>query len=300
MRALLQPKRDDEHWLYSRLRDWPDSDSEERRQFFSALWAQYVSFAPKGFEKKLQFEFHQRWWEMYLAVALLRLGFTLKKNRADVGPDISLEVEGQKVFVEATAPSIGRSSDRVPDPVHNGVANFPERECLLRLTQALTEKNARFRAYVDAGTVPHDACMIVALSATDLNQFGTLLDVVHGHPAPLSVLAGAGPTVVTKGGKKPPCSSRRDTLVRDSGSPVGTTLFESPEFSIMSGILYSPADLWNALLDPGDSLSLFLNPSASARIPKALQERFVRWSRERPEGNDIVWNKSLPAPGYVR
>jgi hypothetical protein len=294
MKPLLQPKREGEHLLYARIRDQTDPHSEERRQLFSEMWAEYAPFAPKGFAKKLQVEFHQRWWEMYLAVALLRCGFTPKKDSADAGPDVILDVDGRQVFIEAVTPLSGRSSDSVPDPVHNGVSDFPERECLLRLTQALTEKKKRFREYVDAGTVPSDACKIIALSASDLKQFGTLLDGVH--PAPLSVLAGAGPTVVAIGGMNPPYSSARNSLTRDSGSPVNAALFETPDFSIISGVLYSPVDLWNVGLGPEDSLALFVNPAGHVPVPMSFQSRFVTWRQESQEGSEIVWKRSQPSP----
>lgn len=296
-KQLLQPKREGEHQLYARLRDWHDQHSAERRDFFHALWSEFEPFAPTGFAKKLQIEFHQRWWEMYLVVALLNLGLKPKTNTSDSGPDVVLEVGGQYVFLEATAPSAGHSSDRVPEPVHNGVADFPERECLLRLTQALIDKKERLRTYIDKGVIPENACNIIALSASDLNQFGTLLDGVH--PAPLSVLAGAGPTVVTIGGKKPPFSSRRNALVRDSGSHVDAVLFERPDFSILSGVLYSPVDLWNAMLTPGDSLSLFVNPHARTHIPSDFQKLFVRWTRDMQTGDEIVWKKTPPSSGLV-
>ncbi len=295
MRQLLQPKRANEHQLYARLRDWTDSHSEERRGFFNSLWAEYESFAPRGFEKKLQIEFHQRWWEMYLVVALLHLGFIPNKNPADVGPDATFDVGGKLVVIEATAPSVGRSSDRVPDPVHNGVADFPERECLLRLTQALTYKNECFHKYIDSAIVSHDASRIIALSASDLNQFGTLLDSIR--PAPLSVLAGVGPTVINIGGEKPPpYSSCRNTLTRDSGSPVDASLFDKDNFSIISGVLYSSVSLWSASLNHENTLALFLNPNAKNPVPSEFHNQFVTWTREILEGNEIVWKMTQPSP----
>jgi len=293
MKELLQPKRDKEHRLYERLRDGSDPHSAERREFFNAWWHEYAVFAPKGFRKKLQIEFHQRWWEMYLFVGLLHLGLTPKGSRTDTGPDVTLDIGGQQVFIEATAPSVGQASDRVPDPVQNAVADFPERECSLRLTQALTEKCGRLRAYMDTQLIPHEPCTIIALSASDLSQFGTLLEGVY--PAPFAVLAGAGPLVVTIGGQRPPYSSRRSALKRDSGSDVDSALFENPTFSIVSGVLYSPVDLWNAPLQPEDCFSLFVNPSPVKPIPSDLQRRFVHWVRQMPAGNETVWKKTQPS-----
>jgi len=290
MKNLLQPASEGEHCLYARLRDWSDPHSAERREYFRALWEQYEPFAPRGFAKKLQIEFHQRWWEMYLTVGMLHLGFKPKPSKSDQGPDLSLYVNGGIVFVEATAPSTGTKSDRVPEIIHNGVSDFPERECLLRLAQALTDKCRRFHEYIKDRVVPADGGFIIALSATNLNQFGTLLDAAH--PAPLSVLAGAGPTVVTIGGKQPPYSSRRDTLKRDSGSGVDVCLFEKPEFRIIAGVLYSPVDLWNATLKPEDSISLFLNPTPNHPLAPSFRSRFVHWSQERLSSHELVWKKT--------
>lgn len=85
---LLLPPHEREHPTYARLRDGTDPASEERRAFFDALWAEYVPFAPKDYPKKLRIEFHPRWWEMYLTVALMRLGFAVQPNPADSGPDV--------------------------------------------------------------------------------------------------------------------------------------------------------------------------------------------------------------------
>ncbi len=271
----LRPPHEREHPTYARLRDWTDPASEGRRAFFDALWAEYARFAPKRFLESLQIEFHQRWWEMYLTVTLVRLGFAVETNAADAGPDVTLEVDGPPVFVEAVAPKAGTASDRVPEPMHHGVSDFPERECLLRLTQALRAKEGAFQTYMRKGIVPVDACRIIALSASDLNQFGSMLDATH--PAPLSVLAGAG--TLTIGGHAPPSWSRREFLTRDSLSPVPAALFDDPEFSIVSGVLYSSVELWNAPLDARTPLSLFVNPMASVPVPTAFQKRFATWTR---------------------
>ena len=285
----LRPPHEREHPTYARLRDWTDPASEGRRAFFDALWAEYARFAPKRFLESLQIEFHQRWWEMYLTVALLRLGFAVEPSAADAGPDVTLEVDGARLFIEAVAPTAGTKADRVPEPVHHGVVDFPELECRLRLTQALTDKAGDFRKNLRDGVVPSDACRIIALSASDLNQFGSMLDGTH--PALLSVLAGAGPLELTIGGTAPPRSSRREFLTRDSSSIVPAALFDDPEFSIVSGVLYSSVDLWNAPLDGRTTLSLFVNPSASVPVPAAFQKRFATWTRGADRGDAHIWSR---------
>jgi hypothetical protein len=290
MKHLLHPARIGEHPLYARLRDCPDPHSAERREFFQALWKQYEPFAPKGFAKKLQIEFHQRWWEMYLTVGLLHLGFMPKSSRSDHGPDLLLEIEGRPLFLEATAPSVGATSDQVPEFLYNEVADFPERQCHLRLVQALTDKCSKFHEYIKKKQIPADACCMIALSASDLSQFGAVLDGVH--PAPLSVLGGAGPRVVTIAGNRPPYSGRRDVVKRSSGSDVSVCLFEAPQFRLIAGVFYSPDDLWNATSRPEDSLSLFLNPDSTIRAPMSFTNRFVCWAQERLSEHEVIWRKT--------
>ena len=195
MKKLLREKRSGEHELYVRLRDSFDTHAVERWKFIHGLWSEYEPYAPKGFSKKLQIEFHQRWWEMYLTVGLLRLGFAAKQNKKDAGPDVIFDMDELQVVIEAVAPRVGRGNDRVPDPIHEGVADLPECECLLRLTNALNEKKSKIQENFDTGVILRDSCTIIALSSTDLNQFGTFLDAVH--PAPLSILAGAGPLAIS-------------------------------------------------------------------------------------------------------
>lgn len=290
MKQLLQPRRDDEHWLYARLRDWPDPDSTQRREFFCNLWQQYAPFAPKGFAEKLQIEFHQRWWEMYVAVCLLQLGFSPSTSKKDFGPDISLNFANDLVFIEAVAPKAGTASDRVPKPVENGSFDLPERECLLRLTQALTDKCKKFHEYIEKGVVTINDCCIIAVSASNLNQFGTILD--SGCPAPLKVLAGAGPLAVTLGGNDSPYITSRRLIRRDSGSPINVALFDTPDFSIVAGVLYSPIDLWNAPPSAQDAITLFVNPRAHRPIPVAFLSRFEHWVTVRSTQNKQEWQRT--------
>ena len=289
MRKLLLPTRPGENALYARLRDSLDPHAVERRDFFAKLWEQFEPLAPKGFQKKLQIEFHQRWWEMYLTVALCRLGLKPRCPKADEGPDITIDISNWKVFIEATAPSIGITSDRVPEVFSNGVQYFPERECLLRLTQALTDKRTKFDQYIKSERIPINSACVVALSSCALNQFGTLLDGVH--PAPLSVLAGAGPPVVTFGGSRPPYTSRRDILKRDSEREVNVCLFDTPEFRIISAVLYSPIDLWNAPLDTEKTISLFLNPNPINPLPASFTCRFEHWFQESLSQDQRTWKR---------
>ena len=79
---------------------------------------------------------------MYLYCALQDRGTEVKKTigRARGGPDYSLEIGGTKFWIEATAPTVGSGSDKVPYPVLGRADYVPETRIKLRYTNALEGK----------------------------------------------------------------------------------------------------------------------------------------------------------------
>ena len=229
---------------------------------------------------------------MYLTIGLIRLCFPVSTFSQDDRPDMLLDFKETKVWIEAVAPKPGTKSDGVPEPVLNGVQDLPMRECLLRLTQALTEKRKRFSYYVQRGIVSENDVLVIALSACALNTFGSLLE--WPQPVMLRVLTGAGDLAIPLDLPHSPYSTRQDAILRNSGSPVDTVLFEKEEYRIISGVLYSNADPVNAPLSPETTLSLFLNPKADVEVPIGIRKKIVTWREERRTGTEIVWTKTQP------
>ena len=260
------------------------------RQQLEQLWEEYCPYAPRGFRKKLQYEFHQRWWEMYLMLGLHRLGFPISTCSKDDRPDLLLDFGDVKVWVEAVAPKPGSMSDAVPEPVVDGVQDLPMREALLRLTQAVTAKREALNCYVQRGIVSDKDAFVVAVSSCALNQFGSLLD--WPQPVMLRVLAGAGDLAIPLKGSSRPYSKLQDQTFRDSGSPVDLALFYSDEFSAVAGVLYSRDDPLNAPIAPEESFELFINPKGQVRLPEAITQKVLTWSEDRTTGEQVVWKKT--------
>lgn len=288
--GLFQPTSSGEDELYARIRD--HSRGELDRQRLEQMWSDYRSHAPKSFRKKLQYEFHQRWWEMYLTLGLCRLGFPISTFPRDDRPDLLLTFGNTKVWIEAVAPTSGTTSDAVPPPIVNGVEDLPMRECLLRLTQAVTDKRDKFNRYIQRGIVSEADCCIIALSACDLNQFGTLLE--WPQPVMLRVLAGADDLAIPLNGTAAVYSKRKNATHRDSRSQVDLALFCSAEFSSVAGVLYSKQDPLNATTVPEESFEFFLNPQGKVTVPAAIQERMTTWSENRSIAHEVVWNRTQP------
>ena len=290
---LFLPANPGEDSLYARIRDDPRGKTHLER--LESMWAEYRDHAPKDFERNLQSQFHQRWWEMYLTIGLVHLGFNVKSSPKNKGPDLVVEVGGTRLFIEAVAPKVGEKSDRVPDPIMNGVGDYPMRECLLRLAQGLESKREAFARYAEESIIqPGDAC-IIAISACDLNQFGSLLD--WPCPLPIALLAGAGHMVVTLDGSRDPFCMRQKSINRDSGSPVDTAMYEREDFRVVSAVLYSKPDPLNAPGLPESSLSLFLNPRARRPVPHDMCVTMETWTEEQRD-TETIWSRTQPAVAH--
>lgn len=287
---LFQPTRRGEDELYARIRDHARGEPDRHR--LEQMWSDYRTHAPQSFRKKLQFEFHQRWWEMYLTLGLCRLELPISTSSRDDGPDLLVKYGNLKVWIEAVAPTSGTKSDAIPESVVNGVQDLPMRECLLRLTQAVTAKRDVFNSYIQQGIVSEADCCVVALSACDLNQFGTLLE--FPQPIMLRVLAGAGDLAIPLSGMGGAYSKRKNSTFRDSGSQVDLAMFSSPEFSSVAGVLYSKQDPLNAPMAPEESFEFFVNPKGKVTIPAAIINSMATWSEDRNMEQGVVWKKTQP------
>ena len=87
--------------LYTSVRDKPHL--RWGRRYTETLWRLYEPYADSDFLIKAPREFHRRFWEMYLGVALLRTRLPMKTKKEmrdnagpgfadDEGPDFSVEI----------------------------------------------------------------------------------------------------------------------------------------------------------------------------------------------------------------
>jgi hypothetical protein len=270
--------------LYRRLRD--DLQGADLKEKIELLWREFESFAPKPFLRNAQIDFHQRWWEMYLTVGLLHLsnvsGFKVETSKKDKGPDVKITyADGKCIWIEAVAPEPGdkennssKENDSVPELELNKVEDFPEKQLLLRLTQALMSKNAKINKYLGNKIINQRDPCIIALSSCGLNQFGSLLGSLC--PAPLKVLAGCGNIVLSK--NKPRYFSKRQPIEKiKSKKTVPVCLFEDPTFDSISAVLYSSPDPINAPPNPESTFQIILNSCAKVPLPDFFFNNIETW-----------------------
>jgi type I restriction enzyme S subunit len=71
------------------------------------------------------------------------------------GPDILLEHEGNRVWIEAVEATNGVPglTDTVIEPNPDGSGRIPEEKLVLRYTNAITEKYRKYRGYLREGII---------------------------------------------------------------------------------------------------------------------------------------------------
>src|SRR5262249_25253497 len=125
--------------MYNRVRN-PLSNAPNQllnaREFSEELWRRTADYLDADLPKKAAQQFHQAFWEMYLAASLLELRLPLvartQRKRSGFGPDLQIV---PNIWIEAIAVTAGFGPDAVPDYSNDfeEAHEVPDRELRLRL-----------------------------------------------------------------------------------------------------------------------------------------------------------------------
>ena len=98
---------------------------KKARERCEDLWSCYEPFADPHFLDEFPRQFHQRWFEMWLTGYLLRQG--LRVECPYPGPDIGVELDGRRIWIEAVSPTAGEEGkpDSVPQLPPSRVGDVP-------------------------------------------------------------------------------------------------------------------------------------------------------------------------------
>jgi hypothetical protein len=277
MNSFFQKSKNNEDPLYSQIRDCPKR-SETKKQI-ECFWEKYRKYAQKSeqhFLSKIQEKgsFKQRWWEMALSVGLLNIGMEIQKKKTEEGPDIliyDLIKISPKTYIEAIAPKKGITEVKLPD-MKFGVHDRPERKFLLRLSGAFVEKYKKYICYINNNIIYENDFYIIAISACDLSQYGSLMDY---PPAPLKLLAGAGPLILSPSGN---FFEYRPQIKKTKNTPVEMNYFLSKEYEGISAVLYSNVDVLNCPDKPEEKFVIVKNPIAKNPISNTFFEGIKSWT----------------------
>lgn len=165
---------------YQSIRD--DSKRSGERELLDEMWQVFKPFADKKFQRRIQNQFWQLAWELYLAYSLFKNGFELLP-RPDGSPDICAQKDSQKIWLEATMPGLGEGADAVPEGELLKVGEFsednkksnqkinresrkaPEQKMILRYVNAISEKIKKIEVYRQKGIIGAGDRVIIAVNS---------------------------------------------------------------------------------------------------------------------------------------
>lgn len=257
---------------YLNTRDHPRG--AEHKRFVEELYGRFHQLADRHFREDARSHFLQRFWEMYLAVALLERGFDLK-HPSDEGPDFLADIGTIRVWFEAIAPEPGDGRDQVPQLVHGKLAERPDERILLRLTAALVDKRKQYDRALAKGIISRQDRYVLAINSRGIQKAS------YGSTMPLFVQAflAIGPLQVVFDSKTEITDSfykYRPAIQKLSGCSVSTRAFLDNAASFCSAVLHSSVDCANYPKQLGGDFCVLHNPNAQ----RPLDEAVFQWCEQ--------------------
>lgn len=260
---------------YENIRGERNERCAQIKKHCDDLWSAFQGYADSHFVSEFSHHFHERWFEMYLAVSLLRRDFAIKSY--DEGPDILLDMGDHRIWIEAVCATGGELGlpDSVPKMTLGRMASVPVREYVLRIRTSLQEKARKFQKYIDNSVVCERDALAVAINIYGID--GIMPGVDH---VMMRALYGLGDPVVRfdKYTRKVMDVAHDSVteIVKKSGSSVGTIPFVDCSMPHISSALIFWSNAANLPTRLGDDCVLY--PNLTCRIP--WRERALPMGRE--------------------
>ena len=258
-----------------------------------ALWERFEPYADPEFVKEFASAFDARYWEMYLTIALLELGFELTCPKP--GPDAGIIFEGRRIWFEATSPDRGMdgSPDQVPLPPEGGNVAYdvPNEKMILRYLNSVSSKKDQHDNWIAKGIVSKDDAFIVALNPRGLRH--DYADTVPPRILQAAFAVGNQYITIKRDTLKQVGGGfhYRDQITKASGAPVSTAVFQQAKYTCLSGLLCSRVDVANQPEKLGDDFQLVPNPNAAIVVPDKFRLRGTYFKVERKgDGYDVTVN----------
>ena len=257
----------------------------DQRAKVEKMWSVFEPYADSSFRSAAMQQFHQRYWEMYVAVALLHRGHAITKHGND-GPEFSFQVNGQRIWLEAVAPTRGVGADAVPEITCGERYTVPVEQVLLRFTNAFCEKQQRFAAARSKGIVKAEDAYLLAINSRGVPHAPYSGTVPFYIQALLPV--GSLAMEIDKATKKVVDSyhNYRPVVKKSNEAEVSTSAFLDPSSAFCTGVLHSAVDAANHPQELGGDFSFLHNPSATHQLgsgvfPWAEQFTFSDWQLQK-------------------
>lgn len=242
--SFFLPEKNHEDPNYKIIRDSTKPGDIEWKRHIEERWKVFQPYVNAQFREKAQEDIFPFWWEMFLGAKLLENEFNLDRVGVEE-PDICINYDDKRVWVEATMPKKGGGQDRVPDLLsykeNCGQAVYlPTAQIILRYTNAISSKNNQRENRLNSGVCAPTDPYIIAIHSYFLNDFSSagIQNIVKAvYPVGNLFVDFSRESEGTQGQY-----SYRDVISKGNDTEISTSVFlneASDEYKGISGILFA-------------------------------------------------------------
>ena len=276
--------------IYNSLKNEINPRCKESKLFVESLCDKANKYVDKNFLIDLPDQFHQRFWEIYLATSLLEIGKNLEPNDRNYGADICISSDDDSIiWVEAVTVSLGQSEEA--QEKEDEAMDVPDEQIKLRLLNAFSVKSEKYKHYRRKNWITDKEPYIIAINAAQV----PLSSCEREIPRIIRSLLPFGDEVLyfdretLKTIKS--IHNYQGVVIKKSGTEIETTSFLNIEHSGISAIIYSCADVFNYRSRIGESLLLFHNPKAMNPLPLGFLKKGCEYWIEDQHLRSKNWNQ---------
>jgi len=277
--------------IYNTIRDGQEPYEMKVRSFMEELWRRYCPYGDADFRQQLHIDLDSRFWEMYLTCTLLDNSIPVKPKPKGAGPDILIEHDSGRIWIEAIAPTSGSQDnpDQVPGLKTGVVSPVPEEQIILRCRSAISEKyDNKYYEYLDNGVVLPSDAYVIAINSCKIESARMESD----PPRILKAVYPIGHRQITIDKKLGKIIRNgfqiRYSIKRASGTVIPTDLFLNQKYENLSGVLYSRASVRKLPDQLGDDFVFIHNLMAKNRISHAFLRVGTEYvAHEKPNSYEI-------------
>ena len=112
--------------VYCAIKNEINPHCQKAKVFVDRLWATAHSYLDPDLPDKLSNQFHQHFWELYLATSLIEVGLALEHSSSSDGPDICIKpTDDSCMWVEAVTAGAGQGIDAVQEAKSGTTRDVP-------------------------------------------------------------------------------------------------------------------------------------------------------------------------------
>jgi len=241
------------------------------------LYATCAHLVDKNFSSRIRYDFPSCYSELYFCATFMkRLGLKVE-HPADEGPDYYLpDLDCWAEVVTFTSGDKNKPNS-ISEPSAGAAFNYPKDQIISRITNSFTTKAKKIFKYIENSIIKDWQRVIICISGGWIGSWRIPSYPVGGFPEVVEALLPIGNIVLRMNRENMSIAERtfefRDSVPKKKENniiePIETDYFIRPEYSCISAVIYSYANVTHSIeaSNLGNDFFILHNPLATHPLP---------------------------------